>query len=111
MAWDLEFEDPFGEWWQRLTSDEQDTVDFLVQLLAAHGPSIGVAAEPSATKTFHGPVREVRATDSGRTHRVLYTFEPGHSTIVLLGGTILHHWARMYGTSKSDDRLQSRYRC
>jgi hypothetical protein len=97
VSWELEFEDAFGEWWDRLTADEQEAVDFIVQLLAAHGPSIGSPMEPSATESHHAPTREIHVPDRGRTYRIQYTFEPGRSTIVLLVGTTFDYWWSMSG--------------
>jgi hypothetical protein len=97
VLWELEFEDAFGEWWDRLTPDEQEGVDFIVQLLAAHGPSIGSPMEPSATECRDTPTREIHLTARGRTHRIQYTFDPGRSTIVLLVGTTVDHWWSMSG--------------
>jgi hypothetical protein len=28
VAWDIEFTDEFGSWWDGLTADEQESVDF-----------------------------------------------------------------------------------
>jgi hypothetical protein len=95
VSWELEFEDAFGEWWDRLTCDEQEAVDFIVQLLATHGPSIGCPIELSATDRRRTPVREVRVPERGRTYRIQYTFEPGRSTIMLLGGATFDHWWSM----------------
>jgi len=97
VSWELEFEDAFGEWWDRLMADEQEAVDFIVQLLAAHGPSIGCSMGPSATESRHTPTREIHVPDRGRTYRIQYTFEPGRSTIVLLVGTTFDHWRSMSG--------------
>ena len=97
MSWELEFEDAFGEWWDSLTPDEQEAVDFIVHLLASHGPSIGSPMEPSATESRHAPRREIHVPDRGRTYRIQYTFEPGRSTIVLLVGTTFDHWRFMPG--------------
>jgi hypothetical protein len=98
MAWDLEFEDAFGQWWEQLTSDEQEAVDFMVQLLAMHGPSIGAAVEPESAETLRTPTREVRAWHLSRTYRILYTIQPGRSTVVLLKGVTLDTWRCLPGT-------------
>lgn len=33
MAWEVEFSNEFGEWWDGLTAAEQKSVDFSVSLL------------------------------------------------------------------------------
>jgi hypothetical protein len=111
MTWDVEFEDEFREWWSRLTEDEQESVDFTVQLLALHGPSLGSAFEPKAGQSGHAPTRELRAHHHGRWYRVFYTCEPGRSTIVLLGAETVDGWrcrARVPGESAAVQDAHSR---
>lgn len=38
MAWEVEFSDEFGEWWESLTAAEQKSIDITVRLLQALGP-------------------------------------------------------------------------
>jgi hypothetical protein len=38
MAWEVEFTDEFGEWWDGLNEDAQDDVSFGVNLLRDQGP-------------------------------------------------------------------------
>ena len=40
MAWEVEFSDEFGEWWDGLTATEQKSIDFTVGLLAEAGPTL-----------------------------------------------------------------------
>jgi hypothetical protein len=40
VAWDVEFTDDFGTWWDHLTADEQESVDFGVGLLIERGPTL-----------------------------------------------------------------------
>ncbi len=39
MTWDIEYTDEFGEWWERLSAEEQESVAVSVQLLEERGPS------------------------------------------------------------------------
>jgi hypothetical protein len=41
MEWDVEFTDEFEHWWIALSENEQDSVDQMVRLLQARGPSLG----------------------------------------------------------------------
>jgi hypothetical protein len=38
MAWEVEFTPEFGFWWEGLSADEQESVDFGVRLLQERGP-------------------------------------------------------------------------
>jgi len=40
MAWEVEFADEFGEWWDGLDAAEQKSVDFSVTLLSEAGPAL-----------------------------------------------------------------------
>jgi len=41
MAWEIEVSDEFRRWYERLTDDEQDSITFGAELLAAKGPALG----------------------------------------------------------------------
>jgi len=40
MAWEVEFTDEFGEWWNGLTVEEQDSIDSSVNMLEDAGPAL-----------------------------------------------------------------------
>ena len=40
MAWDVEYTDEFGSWWESLDEDEQAAVDASVSLLGIYGPAL-----------------------------------------------------------------------
>jgi hypothetical protein len=40
MSWEVEFTDEFGQWWEGLTEDEQDSIDVTVRLLEELGPHL-----------------------------------------------------------------------
>jgi hypothetical protein len=41
MEWEVRFTDEFGEWWDGLTADEQESVNASVILLQKLGPNLG----------------------------------------------------------------------
>ena len=41
MAWEVEFTEEFGAWWETLTDDQQDDVAHGVGLLTELGPALG----------------------------------------------------------------------
>jgi len=41
MAWEIEFSEEFGEWWENLSAEEQESVARGVKLLEATGPALG----------------------------------------------------------------------
>ena len=40
MAWNIEFTDEFGDWWEGLSLGEQESVRVKVELLAELGPAL-----------------------------------------------------------------------
>ena len=38
MAWDAEYTDEFGKWWDTLTENQQDSITATVELLMEYGP-------------------------------------------------------------------------
>ena len=86
MAWEVEFTDEFGEWWDGLTVEEQDSVADSVYVLQESGPAL---TRPLAD-TIHGSkyhnMRELRIQHRGRPYRVLYAFDPRRVGVLLIGG-------------------------
>lgn len=41
MAWEVEFTDEFGEWWDSLSEEEQESIDFGVRLLQEYDQASG----------------------------------------------------------------------
>lgn len=39
MKWDVEYTDDFGDWWNDLSDEEQESLDVSVRLLEARGPN------------------------------------------------------------------------
>ncbi len=42
MGWDVEFTGDFEDWWNDLTESEQESVAFVVDLLALEGPMLSL---------------------------------------------------------------------
>jgi hypothetical protein len=86
MSWDVEYTDEFGEWWERLTEEEQISLDASVRLLEALGPSLKYPHSSSINGSKHGHMRELRTQHDGRPYRTLYAFDPRRSAILLIAG-------------------------
>lgn len=86
MAWEVEFTDEFGDWWDRLVIGEQESIRVKVELLAELGPAL---TRPHAD-TIHSSrvqnLRELRIQHEGRPYRVLYVFDPRRTGVLLIGG-------------------------
>ncbi len=86
MSWEVEFTDEFGAWWESLSEDEQESVDFSVGLLQERGPLL---PRPHAD-VIHGSkfpnMKELRCQHEGRPYRVLFAFDPRRVGLLLIGG-------------------------
>ena len=86
MAWDVEYTDEFGEWWDTLAEAAQIDVDAIVLLLQAHGPSLPFPYSSGVSGSRHPHMRELRVQHKGNPLRILYAFDPRRTAILLLGG-------------------------
>ncbi|MCC7538910.1 MAG: type II toxin-antitoxin system RelE/ParE family toxin [Deltaproteobacteria bacterium] len=86
MSWGVEFTDEFGSWWTDLDEDEQDSIDQVVGILEARGPSLPFPYCSDVKGSKHGNMRELRVQHRGEPYRIFYAFDPRRSAILLIGG-------------------------
>ncbi len=86
MAWEVEYTDQFGDWWQELSEGQQDAVTARVYLLAERGPHLPYPYSSDINGSRHGVMRELRAQAGGKPLRVFYAFDPRRAAILLIGG-------------------------
>jgi hypothetical protein len=86
MAWEIEYTDTFGDWWESLSEDEQEDIAASVGLLERKGPHLGYPHSSGVNGSRHGHMRELRIQHAGRPYRVLFAFDPRRSAILLIGG-------------------------
>lgn len=86
MTWDVEYTDEFGDWWESLTAEEQESIAVSVCLLEDRGPALGFPHSSAINGSRHGHMRELRTQHNGRPIRTLYAFDPRRSAILLIGG-------------------------
>lgn len=86
MAWDIEYTDEFGSWWESLSEYEQISVAASVGLLEERGPALGFPHSSGINGSKHGHMRELRTQHGGRPFRTLYAFDPRRNAILLIGG-------------------------
>ena len=85
MAYDVEYTDEFREWWDGLSSPEQERVGGCVDRLVEYGVNLGYPDSSKVRSSRHGRMRELRVTGSIPL-RVFYAFDPRRSAILLIGG-------------------------
>ncbi|UIF87754.1 type II toxin-antitoxin system RelE/ParE family toxin [Cupriavidus sp. UYPR2.512] len=85
-AWEVEYTDELGAWWQDLTEAEQESIDASVRLLEQLGPNLGFPHSSGIGGSKHDHMRELRVQHAGRPYRILYAFDPRRCAILLIGG-------------------------
>ena len=86
MEWLVEFTDQFGQWWEDLTAEEQESVEASVSLLEKYGPTLPFPHSSGVKQSRHSHMRELRIQHHGNPYRVLYAFDPLRVAILLIGG-------------------------
>ena len=86
MAWEVEFSDEFGDWWDSLDATEQKSLDLNVRRLQEYGPTLKMPYSSGIERSRYAHMRELRTQHAGRPYRVLYAFDPRRAAILLIGG-------------------------
>lgn len=86
MTWEVEYTDEFGEWWEGLTEEEQESVDAGVELLEEYGPRLSFPYSSGINASKYSRMRELRIQYAGDPYRVLYIFDPRRVAVLLIGG-------------------------
>ena len=94
MAWEVEYTDEFGVWWQELSEGDQDVIDAAVRFLQEHGPALGRPFVDTIHRSRHANMKELRPQSSQI--RVLFAFDPRRMAILLIGGDKTNRWNEWY---------------
>ncbi len=86
MAWQVEFTEPFEDWWQDLNEEEQEEIAAKVALLEERGPVLPRPHSDVIKSSRHANMKELRGSVGEHELRVLYAFDPRRTAILLIGG-------------------------
>lgn len=86
VAWQVEYTDEFGAWWDTLSEEERIRLTASVGLLERRGPNLPFPHSSGVKGSRHGHMRELRVQVGGRPLRVFYAFDPRRVAILLIGG-------------------------
>jgi len=86
MAWNVEYTDEFGGWYNALNEAQQDDVAAVGLLLTEQGPQLPFPYSTGIQGSKHAHMRELRVQSGGRPLRIFYAFDPRRSAILLIGG-------------------------
>jgi hypothetical protein len=103
-GWEVEFTQEFGDWWDGLTTNQQEALDDRVMLLAELGPNLKRPVVGDISTSRHANMKELRVSQAGQL-RVLFAFDPRRHAILLLGGDKTGRWSDWYVTAipQADD--------
>jgi hypothetical protein len=59
MAWEVEYTDQFGEWWDNLSEEEQDAVTAAMNVLERRGPALGRPLVDTIKQSRHKNMKEL----------------------------------------------------
>lgn len=98
MAYEVEFSNEFGEWWDALTSEEQESVAYSVRILQEDGVNLKRPQADTVKGSAYPNMRELRVQHEGRPYRILYAFDPRRVAFLLIGGdkTGNSRWYRIF---------------
>jgi hypothetical protein len=86
MAYEVEFSKEFGEWWDTLTGEEQESIAYSVRILEEEGINLKRPQADTVKGSAYPNMRELRVQHEGRPYRVLYAFDPRRVAFLLIGG-------------------------
>ena len=98
MAWEIEYTDEFGNWWNTLNEKEQNNIVAVVNLLADKGSNLPFPYSSGIVGSKHSQMRELRVQSGGKPLRIFYVFDPRRIAILLIGGD-----------KTGDDRFYEKY--
>jgi hypothetical protein len=86
VAWQIEYTNESGAWWDTLTEDERIRITASVGLLESRGSDLPFPHSSGISGSWHGHLRELRVSAGGRPIRVFYAFDPRRIAISLISG-------------------------
>lgn len=95
MAWEIEYTDEFGLWFDLLDEDQQIAVWDRVKLLEHDGPNLRRPYVGTIVTSRHNGMKELVCNQQGSL-RVLFIFDPRRMAILLLGGDKTGEWREWY---------------
>lgn len=96
MAWNVEGNDQFTDWYLSLDAAETGRIDAAVELLEEHGPALGRPLVDTVTGSAFPNMKELRVSTGSGQLRVLFIFDPRRTAILLLGGNKAGQWQAWY---------------
>ncbi len=94
MAWEIEYTDEFGAWWDELDRVTRRRIISAVEALEERGPGLGRPLVDTIHGSRHSNMKELRPIGGGI--RILFAFDPRRMAILLIGGDKTGRWNQWY---------------
>lgn len=94
MAWEIEYTDQFGAWFENLDEGVQDAVVAAVEVLSDRGPELKRPLVDTIKVSRYANMKELRPP--GGNLRILFAFDPRRMAILLIGGDKTNRWDEWY---------------
>ena len=94
MAWEIEYTDEFGAWWDELDRVTRRRIISAVESLEERGPGLGRPLVDTIRDSRHSNMKELRPIGGGI--RILFAFDPRRMAILLIGGDKTGRWNQWY---------------
>lgn len=86
MEYAVEYTNEFADWWEELSTAQQDDVTVSVDLLMSRGVNLKFPHSSGINGSRHSHMRELRVQSAGNPLRIFYAFDPRRCAILLIGG-------------------------
>lgn len=88
VTWAVEVTEEFEAWWNQLSDDHRVSIDGMIRVLEAHGPSLGHPYSSDVRGSRHLQLRQLLVPHHDREICVLYVPVEERSALVLLTGVL-----------------------
>jgi hypothetical protein len=86
VLWDIEVTKEFEAWWDERTDAERRSLTTIIDVLEAQGPSLGRPYADKVRSSDYPTMKELRIQHAGEPYRILFSFDPRSTAILLIGG-------------------------
>jgi hypothetical protein len=86
MVWDIEFTKECEAWWDGCNDAERRSMAAIIDVLEEKGPVLGRPYVDKVQTSKYATMKELRIQHAGRPYRILFSFDPKSSAILLIGG-------------------------
>ncbi len=84
--WDVEYTDEWGDWFDSLDDDAQESIAASIALLEVAGPALARPHADTVSGSRYGHMKELRTQHKGEPYRTFFAFDPRRAAILLIGG-------------------------